>query len=158
MNKESSKKQAWRPNPHSHPHQLHSWTDSVYLHLLTDAEKRGSDIIDKARKRRMIALRRAKEEASGELETIKTEYEQKLNDLQLETQSYRDCDQDSLSEIIEENILELESNFKLKLPELVEFILDKVFAESHPIVSESTKLMISRENTDKSSALSIDYS
>ena len=154
MSKEANKKQAWRQN---HPHQLHSWTDSVYLHLLTDAEKRGSDMIDKARKRRLVNLRKAKEEAGAELEAIKSEYDQKLNSLQLETQSDRDCDKDSVSENLEEHILELECNFRTKLPELVDFVLDKVVADTHPIVSVSTKLMISREN-EKDLPVSIDYS
>jgi V-type H+-transporting ATPase subunit G len=101
-------------------------TQSQGIQQLLAAEKRAAEIVAEARKRRTARLKRAKDEASVEVEQFKAEKEKQHKQLEQQILGSRSTNEDSIKIKTETVIREMTNQFNANRDKVIQHVLESV--------------------------------
>ena len=109
-------------------------SDTHCILLLAEAERNAKQIIEAARKRKMVLIKKARDESANELETFKKECEGNLGSILKQNQTNQTSDSIQFEKDLVEKTADLGLSFKVNSSSTLEFVLnsfDDIQIKSH---------------------------
>ncbi|RNA17900.1 V-type proton ATPase subunit G [Brachionus plicatilis] len=101
-------------------------SDGSCIVMLTDAEKRARTVVDAAKKRKIVLMKKAKEESTNEIENFRKQNEQTISKLLKEYSSGQEQNVCHIEENLKSKKALLSEEFKLHQNSTLDFILELV--------------------------------
>lgn len=133
-----------------HNSHYHHGNDSHFVHQLSEAEKRGRELVDNARRRRVLILRKAKDEANREIELFKSECDKRIDEMRSSIEHTKDDIVHRIDHEHTEKIDELNRLYELNAPNVIHFIIDTV-VDAKPVINKNLRLQLEMERREAES-------
>ncbi len=109
-------------------------SDHLCIKQLSEAEKRAKQVVEEARKRRMVLMKKARDESTRELDSFKKNCETRLDKIVRENSSSQSSDAANFDKEMESKRSELNRMFNERFDLTFDFVIgifDDIKAQSH---------------------------
>lgn len=101
-------------------------SNGALIVMLTDAEKRAREVIESAKKRKAIVLKKARDDSATEIDEFKKERENFLKNMHVEFANTKDNNALQFQRELESKRNELNAGYKQNVDSTLKMVLDKI--------------------------------